>query len=90
MSNPSFLELIKSLSIFQQDIEEISKRTETYVHTQSSPSEVWTITHNLNKLPSVTVVDSANSVVVGDVEYLDTSKVKLSFIGSFSGKAYLN
>jgi hypothetical protein len=90
MSNPSFLELIKSLSIFQRDIEEISQRTDTYIHTQSSPSENWTITHNLNKLPSITIVDSANSIVVGDVEYLDTNRVKLSFIGSFSGKAYLN
>lgn len=62
----------------------------THVHIQSSAASVWEITHNLNKYPSVTVVDSAGSVVVGEVKYNNTNKVTITFIGSFSGKAYLN
>ena len=62
----------------------------TYVHVQSSAASVWVVTHNLNKYPSVTVVDSAGSVVVGEVVYNNTNKVTITFIGSFSGKAYLN
>lgn len=62
----------------------------TYVHIQSSAASVWIVTHNLNKYPSVTVVDSAGSVVVGEVVYNNTNKVTITFIGSFSGKAYLN
>ena len=62
----------------------------TYVHIQSSAASVWQISHGLNKYPSVTVVDSAGSVVVGEVVYNNTNKVTITFIGSFSGKAYLN
>lgn len=62
----------------------------TYVHIQSSAASVWQINHGLNKYPSVTVVDSAGSVVVGEVVYNNTNKVTITFIGSFSGKAYLN
>ena len=61
-----------------------------YTHTQSVASASWTITHNLNKYPSVTVVDSAGSVVVGDVQYLSLNDVVITFSGPFSGTAYLN
>ena len=63
----------------------------TYVFTQAVPEEVWTITHNLvSKFPSVTVVDSAGSEVIGDVEYVGTNQVVLTFLAAFSGKAFLN
>jgi len=61
-----------------------------YVHIQSSPSASWVVTHNLNKRPSVVVVDSADSVVVGEVEYNSDNQVTLTFAGAFSGKAYFN
>ena len=68
-------------------IEAISK---TFVFEQAIPSDVWYIEHNLNKYPSVSIVDSAGSVVMGDVLYVDKNKVVLTFIGQFNGKAYLN
>lgn len=61
-----------------------------YVHTQVSPLTVWTIVHNLNKYPSVTVVDSGGTVVVGDVRYLNANSITVTFSAGFSGKAYLN
>lgn len=61
-----------------------------YAHVQSSPSSVWVINHELGKYPSVTVVDSSGTEVVGDVEYLSVSSVRVTFTGAFSGKAYLN
>jgi hypothetical protein len=61
-----------------------------FVFTQITPQDTWTITHNLLKFPSVTVVDSSNSVVVGDVEYTNENTLVVSFNGGFSGKAYLN
>ena len=61
-----------------------------YVHTQALPESVWTITHNLNKKPSVTIVDSTDAVVYGDVNYLNDNQLTLTFVGAFSGKAYLN
>jgi hypothetical protein len=62
----------------------------TYVHTQSAASSTWTITHNLSCFPSVSIVDSAGSVVFGEVEYISNNSLRVSFVASFGGKAYLN
>jgi len=62
----------------------------TFTHSQNSASATWTITHNLNCFPSVMVVDSAGSVVYGNIEYLDANSLRLTFVASFGGKAYLN
>ena len=61
-----------------------------YVHTQSTASDTWTVNHELDKKPSVTVVDSAETVVLGETEYIDNNNVKIYFDSQFSGKAYLN
>lgn len=61
-----------------------------YVHTQAVASRVWEVNHGLNKYCSVVVVDSGDSIVVGDVVYIDTNNVRLTFAASFSGKAYFN
>jgi hypothetical protein len=61
-----------------------------YAHTQSIPEAVWEVTHNLGKKPSVVVVDSADTVVMGEIEYINLNSVRLTFVGAFSGKAYFN
>lgn len=63
---------------------------ETYVFEQKTPLAVWAITHDLNKYPSCTVVDSAGSVVVGEVTYIDKSNLVITFSAGFSGTCYLN
>ena len=62
----------------------------TYTHEQSTASAEWNITHNLNKHPSCTIVDSAETEVQGELEYINNNSLKLTFIGAFAGKAYLN
>lgn len=62
----------------------------SYVYAQNIPSSTWDITHNMGKYPSVTVIDSAGSVVIGEVTYKSTSQLAVTFTSSFSGKAYLN
>lgn len=62
----------------------------TYTHTQASSSATWTITHNLNKKPSVTIVDSAGTVVYGNVTYTNDNVLVVTFSAAFSGYAYLN
>lgn len=61
-----------------------------YVHTQSTPAATWTVSHNLGKRPAVVVVDSAEDVVYGDIQYINDNTVTLTFSGAFSGKAYFN
>jgi hypothetical protein len=65
-------------------------RADSYTYVQSSASTTWTITHNLNTYPSVTVVDSSGSVVSGDVQYLSENSLRITFSAQFAGKAYLN
>lgn len=61
-----------------------------YTHVQNSPSASWTVLHNLGKKASVVVVDSADEVVYGEIEYIDDNTITLTFVGAFSGKAYFN
>ena len=62
----------------------------TFIYNQAISSDVWEIEHNLDKYPSVTVVDSGGSVVVGEIVYIDKNNVRITFTSAFSGKAYLN
>lgn len=61
-----------------------------FTYIKSTPDSVWDITHNLDKYPSVTIVDSAGSVVMGDITYTSKSALTVTFSAAFSGKAYLN
>ena len=61
-----------------------------FAFSQMTPSDEWQIEHPLKKFPSVTVVDSAGSVVIGDIEYIDDANIIITFQSAFSGKAYLN
>lgn len=61
-----------------------------FIHDQAVAAASWTIDHMLNRFPSITVVDSAGSVVYGDEVYLDPNRVRIDFGVPFSGKAYLN
>lgn len=61
-----------------------------YVHNQISSTSSWTVVHNLNKFPSVTIVDSAGTVVVGEIQHDSNIQTTISFSAPFSGKAYFN
>lgn len=62
----------------------------TFVFEQGVASDTWSITHNLNKYPSVTVVDSAGNEVIAEVVYTDTNNCVVTMTAAFKGKAYLN
>lgn len=62
----------------------------SYVHNQATPMAIWTINHNLGWNPNVTIVDSGQSVVEGDITYLNVNTVRASFSAAFSGMAYLS
>jgi len=59
------------------------------VFNQEAASASWTLNHNLGGYPSVTVVDSAGTVVIGEVTYIDDETVQIEFEQPFSGYAYL-
>ena len=68
-----------------------------FVHTQSTAGATWQVTHNLGKYPSVSVVDTSETEVVGKVIYKDwgtgnssATKLQILFTAAFAGKAFLN
>lgn len=63
----------------------------TYIYEQGIASATWEIQHNLDRYPTITVVDSANNVIeIFDTQYIDKNNVIIRFNAAFSGKAYLN
>ena len=61
-----------------------------FVYVQATSSDIWEITHNLDKYPAVTVVDSGGTVVIGEIVYIDKNNIRITFTSAFSGKAYFN
>jgi hypothetical protein len=57
---------------------------------QTQPSALWDITHPLGRLPSVTVIDSAGSVVEGEIDFVSNSRLTITFSAAFAGEAGLS
>ncbi len=79
---------ISNISGLQEALNE--KADKSYVHEQIAPVSVWDITHNLGKYPAVSIIDTAGTLVIGDVQYTSLNTIKIIFSSPFSGKAYLN
>jgi hypothetical protein len=63
--------------------------TRRHIHTQSSPASSWTVSHSLGGKPSVMVVDTADTVVFGEVTYISNSEIRVDFTAAFAGYVYL-
>ena len=57
--------------------------------TQDTPALVWTVNHNLNCRPEVSVVDSAGTLIEGAVKYLTLNSLTISFVVATSGTVTL-
>ena len=61
-----------------------------YTHTQSTALAIWTVPHNLNRKPTVTVVDNLDRRVEPDVSYIDFNIVRITHASPQIGKVYVN
>lgn len=59
-----------------------------HTHSQIAPATEWIVNHNLGKMPSVTIVDTADTVIYGDITYIDLNTLKIEINYSISGKVY--
>ena len=64
--------------------------SKTFVYEQAQASDTWVIVHNLNKYPSVTIVDSAGNVFTPEVQYDNENQITVTMNGATIGNAYLN
>lgn len=62
---------------------------DAYTHVQSVAASIWEVEHGLDKNPSVTVIDSAGTLLIGDVDYVNLNKLIITFGVPFTGKAYI-
>ena len=62
----------------------------TYSFEQGVAADTWYVTHNLDKYPSVTVVDSAGTTIDCTITYINSNECELKFNAAFKGTAYLN
>lgn len=84
LGNPKFKTKTTSLKVLS------SFNNVTFDFTQGVPATVWNIEHNLDKYPSVTVVNESKEVVIGSTVYIDKDNITITFSAAFSGYAYLN
>jgi hypothetical protein len=63
---------------------------ETFEFIQAAPSTNWSIQHDMDKFPSVAVVNNNNVLMYGNITYVDKNNLTINFSAGFSGKAYLN
>jgi hypothetical protein len=68
----------------------IDEKDLNYVHTQASPLATWTITHNLDKNPSVRIEDLVGNDIIAQIDYVDTNTLTIIFAIPVAGTAYLN
>ena len=60
-----------------------------YVHTQSTASSFWDITHNLGFRPTAVILDSAGTNCEGSFAYPSLNQMTITFNQAFTGTAYL-
>ena len=62
----------------------------TYEHVQSAASTTWNVAHNLDKKPSVSIADSADNILYGEITHTDLNNLVITLSAATSGKAYIN
>ena len=62
----------------------------TFIFNQIVATNIWEITHNLEKNPSVVIIDNGGSNVIGEVIYINENTLEIHFLNDCAGTAYLN
>ena len=68
----------------------INSNDYTYEFTQTNPASTWQITHNLNKYPSVTILDSNKERIYAPVNFTNKNSLSIDFSEPVAGTAIMN
>ena len=74
----------------ERDNHTVTITSKTFVFEQGVASDVWTIQHNLNKRPSIHLVDSTGREFEAEKDYINDNEVVIHLDSATTGKAYLN
>lgn len=61
-----------------------------YHHTQSLSSNTWEVEHNLGFYPNITTMDSAGTLVEGELQHLSKYRLRVTYSAPISGQAFLS
>lgn len=67
-----------------------STSDKNYVYTQTTPSDTWTVNHNLDKRCSVQVVDDTYKEIIADITWVSNNTVTVEFNTATTGYVYCN
>jgi len=67
-----------------------STSDKNYVFTQTTPSDTWTVNHNLDKRCSVQVVDDTYKEIIADITWVSNNTVTVEFNTATTGYVYCN
>lgn len=73
-----------------KDGQTVTISSKTFVFEQAIASNVWEITHNLNKRPNITLVDSTGREFEAIKDYINDNQVIVTLESATTGFAYLN
>jgi len=62
----------------------------SFIHKQTAPLAQWVILHELEKYPSVSVVDAFKNKIDSEIIYTNINTVTVNLAKAASGYAYLN
>ena len=62
----------------------------TYVHTQSISATEWLVQHDLDKYPSVQIINSDGRVIIGEIQHTDENNLAVRFEYALTGSVYCN
>jgi hypothetical protein len=59
----------------------------TYVHNQTVESAEWIINHNLNRQPTITILNTASMTVIANVIHVSVNQARAYFSSAVVGRA---
>lgn len=62
----------------------------SFVHNQVIPATIWTVVHDLVYPPAVTVIDSAGTVLLANVTFVDATTITVEHGFPTAGSVYLS
>lgn len=69
----------------------VTLKSVSFIFEQAIASSEWVIIHNLNKKPSIYIVDSLERVQIpNEIIYDSPNQITVTFLAAFAGRAYLN
>jgi hypothetical protein len=67
-----------------------SRNSDPIIYIQSLPASIWTIAHNLNHYPDVTLYDDTDDQIFGNIHHDDANQVSIIFSTPIAGRARID